>query len=555
MYVFRDGRRTVEGRCIREGVLRALREFGSVGSEDACLAALVAAGELECGVSDARAHGRLEAQCVTDVLADQLVGTPATDASRLEEVVARLSIPETMSLSVAEGFAFYALHPQRLLPAVREIGSNKLVKVIGIRSIGTTLSAVVAAAFRKLGCETERITVRPTGHPYNRKLELTAHERQWIQNRRNGVVVIIDEGPGLSGSSFLAVAEAVEAAGGPAEQIVMLGTRVPEISQLRATDAARRWPKFRFLTADPDPVIPVNAKDALCGGQWRRAFLRDLAEQPASWNDLESAKYTSQDGCWLFKFHGYGHYGEALAARAHKLWRAGFGPEFAGLERGFGVYRIEQGRPLTSSDLNPEILARIAEYCAFRGNEFSTDRSQDAEIEKMARWNWQCEFGDELQLPLRLRVERCVIADGRMQPHEWIRSEDGGILKTDAVSHGDDHFFPGPCDIAWDLAGAIVEWEMDERNAAEFLQRYCELSGDDPRLRLKDYLLAYAVFRMGWSKMAMQASAGSFDEQLLRRDCERYRAVASRLGAAQIETGEARGIAIGNVAGLEPAAL
>ena len=26
--------------------------------------------------------------------------------------------------------------------------------------------------------------------------------------------------------------------------------------------------------------------------------------------------------------------------------------------------------------------------------------------------------------------------------------------------HGDDHFFPGPTDIAWDLAGTIVEWEL-----------------------------------------------------------------------------------------------
>jgi hypothetical protein len=55
------------------------------------------------------------------------------------------------------------------------------------------------------------------------------------------------------------------------------------------------------------------------------------------------------------------------------------------------------------------------------------------------------------------------------------------------------------------------------------------LSGDDSWERLPDYLLGYAVFRMAWSKMAAQASAGEFDETLLRRDYERYRSKAIEL--------------------------
>jgi len=35
----------------------------------------------------------------------------------------------------------------------------------GIRSIGTTLSAMAAAAARARGISVERITVRPQGHP------------------------------------------------------------------------------------------------------------------------------------------------------------------------------------------------------------------------------------------------------------------------------------------------------------------------------------------------------------------------------------------------------
>jgi thiamine kinase-like enzyme len=106
---------------------------------------------------------------------------------------------------------------------------------------------------------------------------------------------------------------------------------------------------------------------------------------------------------------------------------------------------------------------------------------------------------------------------------------DGTILKTDATSHGDDHFFPGPTDIAWDLAGAIVEWEMDSE-AAEFLtSRYARLSNDDPRPRLPAFLLAYTVFRMGYCKMACEAEAGSAEEMRLRCAYQRYRNRAQRL--------------------------
>ncbi len=52
--------------------------------------------------------------------------------------------------------------------------------VLGIRSIGVTLSAVACAALRLRGIECRRFTVRPTGHPYDRKLELTPEFCEWI---------------------------------------------------------------------------------------------------------------------------------------------------------------------------------------------------------------------------------------------------------------------------------------------------------------------------------------------------------------------------------------
>ena len=49
----------------------------------------------------------------------------------------------------------------------------------------------------------------------------------------------------------------------------------------------------------------------------------------------------------------------------------------------------------------------------------------------------------------------CCGSRRHLAPHEWLRLDDGNVRKTDAIAHGDDHLFPGPTDIAWDLAGAI----------------------------------------------------------------------------------------------------
>ena len=141
--------------------------------------------------------------------------------------------------------------------------------------------------------------------------------------------------------------------------------------------------------------------------------------------------------------------------------------------------------------------------------------------------NLQEEFGgDASDSALSVEVTNAVLTDGRMQPHEWLITSNR-IIKTDAVSHGDDHFYPGPTDIAWDLAGAIIEWQMEPAAQEEFLSRYESHTGDDPRRRLPGFLQAYAAFRMGFSKMAAEAMQGTSEEARLSRDYVRYRAHAA----------------------------
>jgi hypothetical protein len=529
MYVFRDGRKEFTGGELRNRLANAFARLRSNVSRDAELRALIAAGEFECALrdcadADARWSSSAEtAERITDIAAEMLVRGGCQNLRSVEEALSRLDVPATLSISVLEGFAYYALHPKKFLDVLRNQEFARETAVVGIRSIGAPLSAVVAAA---LG-GSERITVRPNGHPYDRAMEPDSRIQKFIERHRNHEFIVVDEGPGLSGSSFLAVAETLERSGIATSRITMIGSRNPDPSQLKSARAAERWPRFRFIATDEEPVVPVGIGESIGGGYWRRIFLEDFENQPASWTQLEMSKYLSADRRAFYKFEGFGHFGEEIGERSRTLERFGFGPKYLGNEDGFGKYEVLDGRLLGAEDLSNEVLQTMARYCAMRGREMSTVNREKSRLPEMLAWNWQCEFGEELPKQ-SLEVQRLVTADARMMPHEWIST--GGILmKLDGASHGDDHFFPGPCDIAWDVAGAIVEWNMNRQAREYFIDAYVRESGDNIRARLKPYLLAYATLRMGWSKMAAHASVGEFDEQLLQRDYLRYRAACERL--------------------------
>jgi aminoglycoside phosphotransferase family enzyme len=82
-------------------------------------------------------------------------------------------------------------------------------------------------------------------------------------------------------------------------------------------------------------------------------------------------------------------------------------------------------------------------------------------------------------------------------------------------------------DIAWDLAGVILEWELGADATDHFLSCYERASGDRSRARLQDYMLAYSAFQAGFAKMAASALRESEMEESKRllRDHERYRSL------------------------------
>jgi hypothetical protein len=537
LLVFREYRRRASGKELKAALTAHLEQACGHFSQRTLLGALLQAGELECGAADSDPEAARRYELVTDQIAGALLaGVPAAsinsdfhqpDFHSLLVSVRALPVFEQLSISIPEGFAYYALHPLAYADVIRQIPACEHLLVVGIRSIGTTLSAVAAAAARSRGITAERITVRPQGHPYNRTVEFTAEQKVAVSRAMSlgATFAVVDEGPGLSGSSFLAAAEALERTGVPAEKIVLISSHAPNVDALCAENAACRWRRFRCIPVSNEPRRPTAAVEFIGGGQWRSRTCVSESEWPAAWTSLERLKYLSspeQGERRCFKFAGLGQYGDVVFERERKVAAAGFGLMPCEESDGFVSYPWIETRPLASSDLSAQILARLAEYCAFRRRTFAAELSNLDAVKKMAQHNLR-ELGFDPAGELRL--EHPVIADGRMQPHEWLLSPEGKLLKADSGSHGDDHFFPGPTDIAWDLAGAIVEWRMDDRQKAEFLARYHGAAGDDVRARIDGYIKAYTVFRLAYCLMAANAMHGSDEQLRLQRAAATYRAV------------------------------
>jgi adenine/guanine phosphoribosyltransferase-like PRPP-binding protein len=537
LLVFRAGQRHARGHDLKAALIMRLESLAGYASHDALLGALLLAGELECGVADA-ADAVHTIELLTDGLAERtLRAATAPSLQNLREAARAAPVCEQLLISVPEGFAYYALDPLAYAHALdKTLADAGSVMVVGIRSIGTTLSAIAAAAARLHGMEARRITVRPEGHPYNRRTEFSHAQLAVVQQAvsSGATFVVVDEGPGLSGSSFLSVAEALEQAGARREKIILLGGHEPNVDALCAAEAGRRWRRFHYHAVAGEPRRPTPAVDFVGAGQWRGRLLRCEADWPASWTSFERLKYLSpaaKDGQRLFKFAGLGHYGDPVFARERLVAECGLGPQICRENDGFVSYPWLEGSPLAARDLSHSILARLAEYCAFRLRAFAVERSDLNALEQMAEHNL-----NELKLDLAvmLHLENPVFADGRMQPHEWLLTKEGRLLKTDSGSHGDDHFFPGATDIAWDLAGAMVEWRMNEEQAVAFLDLYRQASGDDASRRIDGFVTAYTAFRCAYSMMAANAMQGTEEQPRLERAAEGYRSLLTAMTSSSV---------------------
>ncbi|WP_376099699.1 hypothetical protein ACE7GA_12090 [Roseomonas sp. CCTCC AB2023176] len=449
-----------------------------------------------------------------------------------------------LRLGRAEGFAYYALYPEAYLEAARALPAT--TGVIGIRSIGTTLGAVVAAGAGAAA----PVTVRPTGHPFRRTLSLSAEARLPAYGDE---VAIVDEGPGLSGSSFGAVLDALEGRGVAETRITALPSH-PGAPGPQADPRHRaRWERLRRIPA-PDARtllvesgrLPAWAAERLgraeaplqdvSGGAWRALRWPDEAGWPPVHAGQERLKFLhrTRDATWLLKFVGLGLHGEAQAARAASLARAGFCPEVAGFLHGFVAERWHgDARPVAPGRLDRDgIVVPLSRYLGWRARHMPAGEEGGAgpkALWRMARHNAALAWGEEVaarldrwerHLPGLARLSHPVWTDGRLHAWEWLEIP-GGLLKSDAVDHAAAHDLIGCQDIAWDVAGAAVEFDLPSEQSEALRRGVSDVAGREVPGVLLDFLLpCYLAFQMGREAMAAEASDGA--------EAERCQAAAAR---------------------------
>lgn len=525
----------------------------------------------EVGTLRARSRDLAAARRVTTLAATafdrSFSGTPG-EAARAVGASCRALAPlrrrcGTVDVKVPEGFAFYGLMPQSYRDqALRwalehENAPDRRVLVVGIRTIGTTLSAVVMATLRARGFRAKRITVRPSGQPLERRLEVP------LPGAPFGIVV--DEGPGLSGSSMLAAAEAMRRTGiddialfpahgnGPGGAPAEARSRWRSFRSYPAMDSPQRfgertlaeelWTGVRTAFGDLVRVTEVG------GGMWRAAHYGGERAWPAVLRPLERPKLlcASQDGGRvLFKFCGHATapgMERTLAAqnarRSAPLAALGFAPRLLGEMHGFVAWEWVDGRPLGIQDASLPFLVRMGAYIARAAlPPLSPEASHEARerTAAMLRANAGEILGNEAVRAAEAEFRKGRdepsapgAGDGHLAPHEWIRSRSGAIVKTDVGGHDVDHTWTGPQPVIWDLAGALEEWDLHGAQAEAMLRGYGDAGGPPPApATLHAYRTAFAAHRAGQTAFFAEVERDAPERARLELARERWRAQLTR---------------------------
>lgn len=496
---------------------------------DAPLRLLLAAGALECALSDYWGAKRdtfgpahQAALALSRAAAEAYLGLPQILCPAAAWVALQPWLPPPATVVTAsrpEGFRYYALRPSAYVEPARRLAASippGPVLVIGLRTIGSSLAPVVAAVAQASGRFCELLTLRPRGRPEDRAYAADALVLRRIRHWP-GEVAVVDEGPGLSGSSFGGAVRWLQAMGIQPRRISLLPSWNPPAERLSHTVVAQEWDHWRKFPAtqiQPDPAWGIE----LSGGRWR-ALLAHFHRVPV-WPQEERVKFLSHDRRWVFKFSGLGAANAEAAHRSACLAQHGF--SIAGVTEGEGWLRFPwlNTRPLAAGCFEPRRWAEWAgHYFAFLRSRFALGSPEppSPELREMAATNVAAFTG---RMPPPLPPDAPLVRlDGRLLRYEWALGAGGKFLKLDALDHGDDHFFPGPADIAWDLAGLECEFGAPLAGAAQVA--YIQRSGDrDLAQRLPWYRVAYAAFRAAFADFAQELVAPPDRDGFIRqREC------------------------------------
>lgn len=508
---------------------------------------LIDCGELETGITDylSGENGEISALLIKlcrslSINSGKIVcklwngKTLSDETDHIRNTINKIRVMETpgnIKVNVPEGFVYYGLYPETYIDAADRFYEKYEpgnVVCIGIRSIGTQLSALVSAQLINNNCNVHSFTVRLKGHPFSRYLVLSRELENFVRDNNHLWFIIVDEGPGLSGSTIGGTVNKLLILGVDPKKIVIFPSWESDGRNFVSKTAREIWPGFEKFVGEFQHLWIKSGKletgfncDILkefSAGLWRKHLIQSEKDYPAVHPHHEKRKYLlkgkgkENNTILLAKFAGLGNYGKEIIKRGIVLGKSRFCPEIRGYANGFVIMPFIEGVPMKPENVDEEFIKFVAEYFALINNEFTAELTATWEnMTAMILQNTTEGLGSEWvenaqrvikQFPSSSYQHNVVAIDGHVMSHEWIKTENG-FKKVDSLEHWSDQFFIGCQNIAWDIAGFMIEFELEEKMKRKLVDHYIRLTNDvDIESRLPFYLTAYCAFRIGYITLA-----------------------------------------------------
>ena len=531
MLVYGDAER-IEDQASAWRHVDAALTIGCDADLDQCQAALlrayIAAAELVQGVADRSFDARgydeateeedlgVRALTVLAAALDVLWHQGRLDRAALaaaRRLVRPLDGSGRLRIRTAEGFALYALFPQTYLAAARQSALPPGTAVVGIRSIGSALAPLVAAG---LGAAAA-VTLRPIGHPFARRVTAGPLLAAWLAADQQPVAVV-DEGPGLSGSSFAAVAQWLTAQGVAPQRIHFFPSHASGPGDKASTAVRQLWAGTPCHVASFDDTILNSPR--FQGALERLVGPLANIPQPVSGRigsrrSLSVCRPAEQTGCSALP-------GSAKAVRASSR-SAAASPLRASPRRWPGFASASWSSALCpaghcrDAPVPPAaLMARLAAYLGLRACSFPapTGGASPAQLAEMTNINVAEGLGARAAAALAPRLTALsrwpgsivrVVTDNHLHSDSWLVPEDGRLIKTEAADHAFGHDLIGCQPIAWDVAGAAIEFGLDAERTGQLAAAVARCAGQavDPRL-VEALWPCYLAFQLGRATIAGQ---------------------------------------------------
>jgi hydroxymethylpyrimidine pyrophosphatase-like HAD family hydrolase/orotate phosphoribosyltransferase len=445
-----------------------------------------------------------------------------------------------------------AFHSQSLTPLDSQALARKFVSafpdrqrpilVLGLRTAGSYFAPLVCAHLKREGYQkVDCVTARPT-------TGFSLWEAREIKRSARGsaTVAIVDE-PMTSGTTMVEAVRFLHRAGFKSRDIAALVPNHParsgwtwssKVKYLPATQITvlllegGEWHKRQLLRPEAvesrlqEYFLQRGYKSATLESgpelERYREQLRNLELQKGHIRfkniyrvRLEDADGTAETRYVLAKSIGWGWLGYPAFLQAHRL--SSCIPPVFGLRDGilYTEWIPEEVQLASETPSRSRLVDPLGSYVAARTRSLSLGLDPTADLAAQEEPTGLGLLSDPLSRAyhnkttaglkrgrLRDRLMRCgnprpTLIDGRMQQIEWIRGPEG-LLKTDFDHHGLGKPHLNAIDPAYDLAEAILYWDLSEEEESNLLDRYVEKSAD---AGVHQRLFLYKLLAGTWGTM------------------------------------------------------